>query len=125
MLADCGLQVLGFSGLPWTYDNKQRGNRNIKVRLDRVLADSAWMADFHDAEVEHLVSHRSDHCPILLRYRKNAERVKGRSQRYEIMWEREPSLEPEIVAAWVACTSKRSLSGIAGALQEVMRSLRR
>lgn len=35
VLAECDLKDLGFSGTPWTYDNKKRGSRNVKVRLDR------------------------------------------------------------------------------------------
>jgi hypothetical protein len=30
-----GLQDVGFTGTPWTYDNKKPGPRNVKVRLDR------------------------------------------------------------------------------------------
>ena len=33
-LAACDLQDLGFTGLPWTYNNKQMGCRNVRVRLD-------------------------------------------------------------------------------------------
>uniref|UniRef100_A0A453EDJ8 Endonuclease/exonuclease/phosphatase domain-containing protein n=1 Tax=Aegilops tauschii subsp. strangulata TaxID=200361 RepID=A0A453EDJ8_AEGTS len=35
----CELEDLGFSGLPFTYDNGQQGDRNVRVRLDRVCAD--------------------------------------------------------------------------------------
>lgn len=37
VLSHCDLHDLGFTGLPWTYDNKQEGNRNVKVRLDRAV----------------------------------------------------------------------------------------
>jgi hypothetical protein len=37
----CELKDLGFSGLPFTYDNKRSGARNVRVRLDRVVADDA------------------------------------------------------------------------------------
>jgi hypothetical protein len=42
ILAHCEVFDLGFSGMPWTYDNKQTCERNIKVRLDRVVASSSW-----------------------------------------------------------------------------------
>jgi hypothetical protein len=38
VLTQCDLHDLGFSGLPWTYDNMQRGNRNVRVWLDRAVA---------------------------------------------------------------------------------------
>ena len=42
VLADCGLLDLGFVGLPFTYDNGRDGNANVKVRLDRAVADTRW-----------------------------------------------------------------------------------
>jgi hypothetical protein len=38
----CGLIDLGFSGLPFTFDNKLHGRHNVKARLDRVVADNRW-----------------------------------------------------------------------------------
>jgi hypothetical protein len=34
VLSHCDLHCIGFSGLPWTYNNKQKGDRNVRVRLD-------------------------------------------------------------------------------------------
>jgi hypothetical protein len=34
VLTQCDLHDLGFLGLPWTYDNRQSGKRNVRVRLD-------------------------------------------------------------------------------------------
>jgi hypothetical protein len=36
-LEHCDVYDLGFSGLPWTFDNRQKGGRNVKVGLDRAL----------------------------------------------------------------------------------------
>jgi hypothetical protein len=41
-LETCGLVDLGFTGLPFTYDNKRKGRRNVRVRLDRAVADNRW-----------------------------------------------------------------------------------
>jgi hypothetical protein len=35
----CNLRDIGFSGVPWTYDNRKEGARNVKVRLDRGVAN--------------------------------------------------------------------------------------
>jgi exonuclease III len=64
-LSFCDLHDLGFTGTPWTFDNKQMGNRNVRVRLDRAVACPVWSSIFPTAQVSHLVSPRSDHCPIL------------------------------------------------------------
>jgi hypothetical protein len=36
---DCGFLDLGFTGLPYTCDNRQEGTHNVKARLDRALGD--------------------------------------------------------------------------------------
>jgi exonuclease III len=66
VLSYCDLHDLGFSGLPWTYDNKQAGVRNVKVCLDRAVATPSWSEWFPDATVQHIVTSRSDHCPLFL-----------------------------------------------------------
>lgn len=40
-LETCGLVDLGFVGVPFTYDNKRAGARNVRVRLDRAVATNA------------------------------------------------------------------------------------
>ncbi|CAO2207064.1 unnamed protein product [Urochloa humidicola] len=104
VLNACELMDLGFVGLPFTYDNGRSGAANVKVRLDHAVADTGWRDLFPDATVHHLVSSRSDHCPLFLEIRKeNWERHKTRIFRYEIMWERLESLATEIKEAW--CTA--------------------
>jgi exonuclease III len=93
VLSHCDLHDVGFMGTPWTWDNKQKGDRNVKVRLDRAVASPEWSALFPDCLVHHLTSPRSDHCPLLLTMepftlKKPAQPIR----RYKIMWEREPSL---------------------------------
>jgi hypothetical protein len=93
VLEYCEVYDMGFSGLPWTFDNKQKGDRNVKVRLDRVVASNSWKDWFKDAHVSHLVSSRLDHLPILLELSQEAEYGKIRNiARYEIMWESDESL---------------------------------
>ena len=123
-LAICDLFDLGFSGVPWTYDNKQAGHRNVRVRLDRAVATASWSDMFEHAEVEHLTSPCSDHCPVLL---KVVPVVSGRTTqkilRYEIMWEREESLGDVIMTSWDNAPAKSDLSSVASALRGVMHSL--
>jgi hypothetical protein len=49
VLSHCDLHDVGFIGLPWTFDNKQKGDRNVKVRLDRAVASPAWSAIFSES----------------------------------------------------------------------------
>jgi hypothetical protein len=42
VLSLCDLHDQGFIGAPWTFDNKQSGRRNVKVRIDRAVASLEW-----------------------------------------------------------------------------------
>ena len=124
VLTECDMHDLGFSGLPWTYDSRQTGRRNVRVRLDRAVATSAWSSMFEGAALDHLVSPCSDHCPILLRTAKTMQTNAGeRILRYEIMWEREDSLTEVVEEAWTAARPGVNLGSVACALKEVMGSL--
>jgi endonuclease/exonuclease/phosphatase family metal-dependent hydrolase len=93
VLETCGLVDLGFTGYPFTYNNKRSGNNNVQVHLDRVVADNAWRNIFVEAQVKHLVSPCSDHTPFTLSCEKESgPRIRASSARYEVMWEREASL---------------------------------
>jgi hypothetical protein len=41
VLAFCDLRDLGFCGLLFTWDNGRAGGANVRVRLDRAVADTA------------------------------------------------------------------------------------
>jgi hypothetical protein len=66
ILAFCDVFNIGFAGAPWTFDNRQLGDKNVKARLDRALASASWSNWFPEARLRHLVSSRSDNVPILL-----------------------------------------------------------
>ena len=117
----CELKDLGFQGIPFTYDNGRRGNANVKVRLDRALADDRWRDIFTDASVVHLVTPCSDHCPILVKLdREAATGSVCKCRRYEIMWEREHALPEVISNAWQDCGPKSDLGEVNAALKKVM-----
>jgi hypothetical protein len=52
-LSFCNLHDLGFSDLPWTYNNKQKGRKNVRVRLDRAVAYPDWSNKFPNTMVNH------------------------------------------------------------------------
>lgn len=61
----CGFQDLGFSGLSYAWDNRQDGIYNIKVRLDRGLANEDFLDIFPDRTVWHVRTTESDHWCLL------------------------------------------------------------
>jgi hypothetical protein len=66
---DCSLQDLGFSGVSFTWDNKQQGNANVKARLDRSFVNAEFLQLFEMARVKHISSVESDHCFVLTQLR--------------------------------------------------------
>jgi hypothetical protein len=124
VLFDCGLTDLGFSGVPYTYDNKRQGNSNVRVRLDRAVACPLWRDKFADSRVKHLTSPVSDHCPILVEIERE-ERMPCRQPRrqYEILWEREAALPEHIANAWKEAGDKFDLADIMKGLNGVMDAL--
>jgi hypothetical protein len=86
VLTFCDVFDLGFIGVPWMFDNKHKGDRNVKVRLDRAVASSNCSSWFQEARLHHLVSSRSDHMPILLELCRDESVMKSnRIARYEIV----------------------------------------
>jgi hypothetical protein len=124
VLSHCDLHDIGFTGLPWTYDNKQAEDQNVQVRLDRVVAAPSWSNWFPHVRLHHLISVSSDHCLILLDLEQEVE-PRHNSLRYEIMWEREESLAQEIKASWERGGPVHQLGNVAGKLCEVMKTLQR
>ncbi|XP_073363317.1 uncharacterized protein [Aegilops tauschii subsp. strangulata] len=124
VLETCNLVDLGFQGLPFTYDNKQRRNRNVKVRLDRAVADNNWRNLFSAAKVVHQVSPCSDHLPILLKCVADEEKVYRPSvRRYEIFWERDASLQERIANSWEEAGAKFNLGDVRAGLKSLLLNL--
>ena len=124
VLSHCDLHDLGFSGLPWTYNNNQGGSRNVRVRLDCSVANTDWISLFLDASVAHLTSSRSDHKALLLSMQLDARTHRTQTFRYEIMWEREEELGIVVEQAWKKRNPGSDLGALASAMQGVTKELR-
>jgi hypothetical protein len=124
VLSHCDVHDLGFVGNPWTYDNLQQGARKVRVRLDRAVASPTWSLCYPDVRVLHLRSSRSDHCPLLIcTERETNNRPSRPVRRYEVAWEREPTLAAAIEEAWARRPNESGLGGISSAFNTVMGSL--
>jgi hypothetical protein len=125
ILSHCDLHDLGFSGLPWTYNNNQPGNRNVRVRLDRGVAYSEWSLLFPDAGTKHLGCVCSDHKMLLLSLAEEENQIRGHKPfHYEIMWEREPSLSAEIEKSWLRRNPGSDLGSVADNLKSMTAALK-
>ncbi|KAL9680101.1 hypothetical protein QQ045_017978 [Rhodiola kirilowii] len=86
----CGLMDLGYKGSKFTYSNKRQGRDETQCRLDRVVGDNLWIDRFPNTIIQHLISHRSDHCPLLLSLDR-INRAQEKPFRFESMWMRDTS----------------------------------
>lgn len=96
----CGFIDLGFVGLPFTWDNRQQGTDNIKVRLDQSFANSAFLDLFNDVKVRHEQTTKLDHCCLVIEcVKRQSRRRRSRHQfGYENMWHRDPSYQLGILS---------------------------
>ena len=65
-LENCELIDLGFIGHKFTWKNRWPGSAHTKQRLDRATTNRGWTERFPASSVSHLLTHASDHIPILL-----------------------------------------------------------
>lgn len=127
--ADCDLFDLGFHGLPYTWDNRKEGNRNVKARLDRTLADTNFLNRWGDTSVQHIQLTESDHCALLIQIHASApsygRRNGGASRpfRYENMWQRHEEYEAFIQQAWDPGIGASDLCSISNSLTSLQSSL--
>jgi len=124
-VSDCGFVDLGFIGLPYTWDNRQQGDRNVKVRLDRGLANASFLDLFREVKVWHIQTTESDHCCLILEClpHVSCNRRKKKNFRYENMWCRDPSYMALIRDTWDGADGAADLNGVQNRLGKIQGSL--
>lgn len=76
---------MGFKGQPFTWSNNWECDQRIQERLDRAVANAAWITQYPSITVTHKLLLGSDHCPLVVSLMPKAERVK-RQIRFEGAW---------------------------------------
>lgn len=66
LLAACGLTNLNFIGFKFMRSNRWSGDRNVKLRLDRMVVNHEMLLAFLNMLIHHLNSIVSYHLPLLL-----------------------------------------------------------
>ncbi|KAF4380255.1 hypothetical protein F8388_024548 [Cannabis sativa] len=90
---------LGFQGVQCTWHNARKGNKNIRKRLDRGLANSCWITSFPSAKISNLPILGSDHSPILLSLWNDSVKLNFPFRFLEV-WTSSPECEMVIDKAW-------------------------
>jgi hypothetical protein len=104
-LTDCRLVDLGYSGYPFTWDNKREGQANVQARLDRAVTNDSFLAMFPQSHVQHIVTEESDHMALVIRVAAVFDCRQGRPERgfmYEEMWSRHETYDEMVKNAWQA-----------------------
>lgn len=99
-----GLIDLGYSGIPYTWSNKQQGEDLILERLDCGLTNQQWLQLHPNAMVQHLPRIGSDHAPILLKER-TIPRPPQKPFRTEHLWLRHPHIQEIVATTWNQCSN--------------------
>lgn len=97
-LLDCGLEDLGYKGDCFTW---QRGE--IRERLDRLVANQAWLQKFPLSAVTNAEHVHSDHRPLILdtEYEEAIRFVSPAGVRhFEARWVQEETVNEIVKSAW-------------------------
>jgi len=122
----CGFSDLGFIGLPYTWDNRQQGADNIKVRLDRAFATESFSDLFRETKVWNMQTTESDHSCLIIECN-CSNRGRSRKQKknwYENMWRRDPSYMKLVEDAWGDGAAVHDMNQLHHTLGKMQSSLR-
>ncbi|XP_019159989.1 PREDICTED: uncharacterized protein LOC109156592 [Ipomoea nil] len=101
-IEECGLTQLPMSGYPYTWE-KGKGTPNwIEERLDKVLATQTWRELVADANVQNILTRKSDHSFLFigilnLRGRRGVLR---RGFRFEMAWLHDEGCREVVEKSW-------------------------
>ncbi|CAM8940407.1 unnamed protein product [Rhodiola kirilowii] len=100
VLDECNLSDLGYVGYPFTFSNHRMGEAEVKVRLDRAVANAVWRQVFPSSVVSHMHLYVSDHQLIMLDTERKIITRKKRFFRFEAMWLEHPKFAEAMESFW-------------------------
>jgi hypothetical protein len=123
---DCSLQDLGWTGVAYTWDNRQTGPSNVKARLDRGLANADFLQRFEHVRVRHICTAESDHCMVLVELRENLRQPQsgGAKQfRYVNVWQTHVDYDRLVAESWLKNQNPQGLQGVVDCLNSLHKEL--
>ncbi|CAH9077931.1 unnamed protein product [Cuscuta europaea] len=120
-LEDCGLRDLGYAGPKLTWTKRREDHCNVKVRLDRAVANGAFTALFEYYQVENVITTSSHHFVISISLNSHSSPHNPPVQ----MWRRTADYNGVVEASWLANNDVvRSLQATWSNLNRMAGSLR-
>jgi hypothetical protein len=121
---------LGYSRPKYTWNNRQEGENNVKVRLDKVVANGQFMQLFDYWQVENIITSSSDHYAILMSTGSHPpcteKKPFSQNFRYEAMWARAADYSETVEKIWnEGFNGPRNLQSIWSNLNKMAGSLRK
>lgn len=100
----CGLKDFGYDDYPFSWCNRQPGNHNVLVRLDRGVALVDWILKFLSSCIHHLEVFHFDHRPIIFISNSKQKRLyrKGHPFHFEPIWLKDKSCEDLVRDFWAS-----------------------
>jgi hypothetical protein len=123
---DCTLLDLGFSGVPFTWDNMQAAASNVKVKIDRAFRDITLMHKFPVIKVWHINIVESDHCLLVFELNTILSPEFKRSARkfmYENGWQSHNDYGKIVKDLWEAGRRGLGLPGFLSSLKNMQEDL--
>lgn len=103
-LEDCQLMDMGFTGPRLTWNNRKEGADNVRVRLDRAVANGQFTQLFDDSQVENIITTSSDHFAVCLSLAQHGHRrgskLMTQNFRYEAAWSRANDYTETVHKRW-------------------------
>ncbi|CAB4313390.1 unnamed protein product [Prunus armeniaca] len=99
-LEECGLTTIRFQGYKFTWSNLWQGDGNVKLRLDRMVANGDFVRTFPKVTTHHLNSMVSDHLPLLSYLRPSTWARKHKRFLFKEMWTTVEGCQDVITHAW-------------------------
>ncbi|KAI4969282.1 hypothetical protein ZWY2020_000196 [Hordeum vulgare] len=100
----CNLTDLGFVGQKFTWSNKQDAQCNVRVLLDRGVANGAFSELFLECYVQNVITSSSDHYALHLILTRAPMGEEGppvqQGFRYEAAWRRADDYHAVVDATW-------------------------
>lgn len=97
-MIDCELDDVRSSGCFFTWNNKQQGNARVFFKLDRIMANEAWV-DAYDSAEDCFMQEEYDHSPALLSvYPRQNEGKKP--FKYYTMWRLSTEFNTRVSRCW-------------------------